>query len=281
MGATISPESAPKPSTVGSLDKSITPIRSEIPPYSLFARSGLSRANPLNLIRGFENEPLVSLEEALAPLFGKTDYLRNYIKEAKVYSHHPSEHGLTSDESAAIYIYTMKWGNACLYNRLQMAWESGDPLKMKVWLRYLKLFKTAYNKLPEVDEEIWQGKSFDPRLKNDLESETAPLYLTMELLSSSKTFVEQSLSNGGVQGKILIGFERVGAKWAGDYAADSRNGAIVFPGPQVTVSKIEPSDDGNSVTYHVIGPARKYQHDLFSHLLFYCRIILFKQLRIR
>ena len=264
MGATISPESAPKPSTVGSLDKSITPVQPEVPVSSPFVRSGLSRGNPLNLIQGFENEPLVSLEEALAPLFGKTDYLRNYINEAKVYCHHPSEHGLTSDESAAIYIYTMKWGNACLYNRLQIAWESVDASKMKVWLKYLKLFKTGYDKLPEVDEEIWQGKSFDPRLKKELESETAPLYLTMELLSSSKTFVEQSLSNGGVTRKLLIGFERVGAKWAGDYVADSRNGAIVFPGPQVTVSKIESSDDGDSMIYHVIGPACKYQCDAFS-----------------
>ena len=64
----------------------------------------------MKLIDGYEDEPLVSLEEALKPFDGKIDQLSYYIKEAKTKCHYPSEHSLTHDESAAIYIYTMKWG---------------------------------------------------------------------------------------------------------------------------------------------------------------------------
>ena len=254
---TINPNLTNKPTTVTSVEKSITSTQSESSLSSPFIRSGLNTSNPLNLIRGFEKEPLVSLEEALAPLFGKTNYLSNYIREAKIYCHDPSEHGLTSDESAAIYIYTMRWGNACLYNRLQIAWASEDISKMKPWLKYLKLFKSAYDKLPEVDEEIWQGKSFDSRLENELDVQPISLYTAMDVFSLSKTFVEQSLSNGSVTKKIFIGFQHIGAKWAGDYVADSRNGALVFPGTKLTVSDMEPGDDGHSMTYHVMGPMCK------------------------
>lgn len=255
---TINPDSTNKRTTVPPVEKPIAATQSEASLPSPFVRSGLHKNNPLDLIRGFEHQPLVSLEEALASLYGKTNYLRNYIREAKIYCHDPSEHGLTCDESAAIYIYTMRWGNECLYNRLQSAWESEDISKMKPWLKYLKLFKSGYDKLPEIDEEIWQGKSLDLRLQNELDSEAVSIYTAMDVFSLSKTFVEQSLSNGSVRKKIFIGFQHAGAKWAGDYVADSRNGALVFPGTKLTLLNMEQSSDDSSLTYHVMGPMRKY-----------------------
>ena len=224
---------------------------------SPFAKSGVSKTNQGNLIKGYEDEPLGSLEEALAPFYGKIDHLSEYVKEAKTKCHYPSEHGLTRDESAAIYIYTKKWGNGCLYDHLQAAWESNDKSKMKPWLKFLKLFKSGYEKLPTAKGEVWKGKSSDPRLEQELDSKSVSLYAAMDIYSTSKASLEQSLDNDGVNKKMLIGLQDVGAKRADGYAADNQSSALVYRGARVAVSNKMESSDGGSVTYHLKGLTRK------------------------
>lgn len=229
-----------------------------------FSKSGLSKGNPLNLIRGFEKEPLVSLEEALEPFDGTIDHLSHYIKEAKTNCHYPSENGLTRDESAAIYIYTRRWAKGCLYDHLQTAWESKKPSEMRPWFKYLRLFKSAYDKLPNVNEEIWQGKPFDPTLQKELETEYASLYSAMDMFSPSKTSVERYLNSVGEDAKLLIGFQRINGKWPGAHAADTQYAALVFPGTKLGAVSVEQSYDGMSLIYHLTGPMGKFDCRLIN-----------------
>ena len=69
----------------------------------------------LPLVYGFRSEELVPLETALKPIETQIRQLPHYIKVAKQYCHYPSEHDLSKDESAAIYIYSMEWGDTTLY----------------------------------------------------------------------------------------------------------------------------------------------------------------------
>lgn len=50
--------------------------------------------------------------------------LSDSIKEAKQKCHFPSRHGLTIDQSAAIYIYSMEWDEERLYRLLNQALTS-------------------------------------------------------------------------------------------------------------------------------------------------------------
>ncbi len=225
-------------------------------PSSPFSKTGMSKSNPLRLIQGYENEPIVSLEEALGPFHGKIPHLSNHIKEAKTKCYYPAKPILTRDESAAIYIYTMKWGNGCLYDHLQAAWESDDPLELKPWYKYLKLFKTAFDKLPDAKGEIWQGKSHDANLREELNSNSSSLYVAMDLFSPSKSFVQEFLHNRGIKEKILIGFKSVGGKLLGEYSAMNLNEVIVFPGTKLGLSDIDITSESGSVIYHMTG--RKY-----------------------
>ena len=236
-----------------------------------FSKSGLSKGNPLNLIRGFEKEPLVSLEEALEPFDGTIDHLSHYIKEAKTNCHYPSENGLTRDESAAIYIYTRRWAKGCLYDRLQESWESNTPSQMKPWFKFLKLFKSAYDKLPNADEEIWQGKLFDPRLKKELDSESSPLYAAMDIFPSWKSLIGKHLNSIGTGQKMIFGFQGVGAKLPGPHAADvdKQYAAVVFPGMKLAVASVEQSNDGQSLIFHFTGQMRKFECCIFC----FCRLI--------
>ena len=66
-------------------------------------------------VYGFHSVKVVSLEEALQSIEPQIEELSRYIKIAKQSCHFPNDHGLSKDQSASIYIYTMEWGETSLY----------------------------------------------------------------------------------------------------------------------------------------------------------------------
>jgi len=112
-------------------------------------------------VYGFRSQKLVSIEKALESIVPQINELPYYIKLAKKHCHYPSEHGLTRDESAAVYIYTMEWGDESLYKILNQALRSENRQAVKVWFSYLKLFETAMDKLPTVRGVAWRGVPLD------------------------------------------------------------------------------------------------------------------------
>jgi hypothetical protein len=58
-------------------------------------------------VYGYKTHPLLPLRQALEPIVPQIQELDHFIKIAKNECHFPSEHDLTRDESAAIYLYTM------------------------------------------------------------------------------------------------------------------------------------------------------------------------------
>jgi hypothetical protein len=112
-------------------------------------------------IYGYHSEKIVTIEKALEPIESQIDELSRYIKIAKKHCHYPSEHGLSKDQSAAIYIYTMEWGDTTLYRVLNNALRSENRQALKIWFPYLKLFDTALDLLPTVKEVVWRGISLD------------------------------------------------------------------------------------------------------------------------
>ena len=101
----------------------------------------------LQPIAGYEKEPLLPLREACQPLRGLfgSDFDEN-INYALRKSASPKD-GLTVDESASIYLYSMEWGNS-LYTLLNRTLRAANRGELVPWYRYLKLFLTAFFKLP-------------------------------------------------------------------------------------------------------------------------------------
>ncbi|CAF0817171.1 unnamed protein product [Adineta steineri] len=118
----------------------------------------------LEPICGYEQEPLVSLEEACQSLeYILGTELKSYITAAKLNSKEP-KHGLTQDESASIYLYTMEWNKRenSLYVFLNQALCATDRSQLQLWSKYLKLFFTAIFKLPSTDyHTVWRGIAGD------------------------------------------------------------------------------------------------------------------------
>ena len=108
-------------------------------------------------VGGYWSEELVSLEEALKPIESLINELSRSIKMAKEHCTFPSEHNLTHDESAAVYLYTMEGGQNSFYRVLNAALRSENRPALKPWFPFLKLFDMALNKLPSVKGNIWRG----------------------------------------------------------------------------------------------------------------------------
>ena len=112
-------------------------------------------------VYGYYSEKLVPLEKALEPIQSEINELPRYIQVAKKYCHFPSQHGLTHDESASIYIYAMEWGEKSLYRLLNQALRSENHEALNVWFPYLKLFNTALEKLSTAKMTMWKGTISD------------------------------------------------------------------------------------------------------------------------
>jgi hypothetical protein len=104
----------------------------------------------LQPIAGYEKVTVKSLDDACGPIKDLFDQsLTQNITIAKMNSITP-EDGLSPDESASIHLYTMEWGvhEHSLYMVLNRTLRLADRTKMQPWFKYLKLFLTAFFKLP-------------------------------------------------------------------------------------------------------------------------------------
>ncbi|CAF5094180.1 unnamed protein product, partial [Rotaria sp. Silwood1] len=131
-------QSPPLKSKLNEMEKSprSSPVEQNNTTSQRFYRISISTLNLLELVDGYLNEPIVSLEEALEPVARTIIGLPTYIEEAKAKCHYPSKHGLSRDESAAIYIYTMPLKKKTFFDHFQEAWNSRSRSTMKPWVKY-------------------------------------------------------------------------------------------------------------------------------------------------
>jgi hypothetical protein len=110
-------------------------------------------------IRGYESMPLVSLEEAVAPLVSILPEVQDYVYVAKQRCEPVPADGLTVDESASIMLYSMEWEphEECLYFVLNGTLRAEDRRKLQPWFSYLKLVLTALERLPSTRHFVYRG----------------------------------------------------------------------------------------------------------------------------
>ena len=110
-------------------------------------------------IEGYENKPLVCIEEATAPLLGIVHDIERRTWIAKQRCRKPPANGLSIDESTSILLYTMEGTSdtPCFYRTLNATLRAEDREKLKPWFLYLKLFMTALARLPSISCTVYQG----------------------------------------------------------------------------------------------------------------------------
>lgn len=114
-------------------------------------------------IRGFDDVPLMTLEQAVEPLLSIMPDIKDYVYVAKQRCDEEPADGLTQDESAAIMLYSMEWTPRpkCLYYLLNTILRSEDRRKLEPWFPYLKLFLNGFNRLPSIQQVVYRGVKMD------------------------------------------------------------------------------------------------------------------------
>ncbi len=106
-------------------------------------------------IFGYEDSPLLTLEEAVEKIIPLIPRVMDYVATAKKkYYRHSTL--LMQDESAAIYLYSM---STPFFSRLNDTLRAENRHALKPWFAFLKLFITALEKLPSTKKTVWRGVS--------------------------------------------------------------------------------------------------------------------------
>jgi len=104
-------------------------------------------------ISGYEDSPVLTLEEAVEKIIPLVSHVRGYVETAKKkYNRHSDI--LTRDESAAVYLYSMP---TPFFSRLNETLRIENRHALKPWFAFLKLFITALEKLPSARKTVWRG----------------------------------------------------------------------------------------------------------------------------
>ncbi|CAF1234383.1 unnamed protein product [Didymodactylos carnosus] len=113
-------------------------------------------------VEKFETLAIVSLEDAVKPLIELVPEVLEMVTVVKEKCAEPKE-GLTTDESAAIMLYSMEWQprEKSFYIILNNTLRSEDQEKLKPWDLYIKLFVTSLEKLPSASQTIYRGVKSD------------------------------------------------------------------------------------------------------------------------
>ena len=131
--------------------------------YSDVAGEPLRRLPP---IHGFENAPLVSLEEATKPLIGVVQEIEHMVYTIQGNNIHEKD-GLTVDESSSIALYSLEWNprEKSFYFILNETLRAPNrQTLLPTWFRFLKLFFTGLSKLPSTGHRIiFRGVKLDLR----------------------------------------------------------------------------------------------------------------------
>ncbi|CAF1401512.1 unnamed protein product [Adineta steineri] len=114
-------------------------------------------------ISGYEEMPIVSLEEAVEPLVSILPKVKSHAYVAKKRCKKPADN-LTQDESASIMLYSMEWAplNECLYCALNTTLRSENRTNLKPWFLFLRLFLAALSRLPQIPHlTVFRGVKLD------------------------------------------------------------------------------------------------------------------------
>lgn len=114
-------------------------------------------------IKGYENQPIVSLEKSVESLIPLVPDVEQMVWTVKQNCEKPADN-LTSDESGSIMLYTLEWEPAELsfYFILNSTLRSENRQKLRPWFLYLRLIIFALSKLPSIPcRTIYRGIQID------------------------------------------------------------------------------------------------------------------------
>lgn len=186
-------------------------------------------------IQGLENIPLVSLEQAIEPLIRILPDIQIYANFVKQGLKIPP-HGLSTDESIAISLYSMDWESVdnSLYAALNTILRTKDRRQLRPWLLFLKLFITALHKLPSMKCHIFRGTKSD--LHALYQTGKKVVWQGFASCTTSVNALESEQAMGKTGPRTLFAIECYTGKNIGTFSSNNHEDEILLlPGTQFEV----------------------------------------------
>jgi hypothetical protein len=177
-----------------------------------------------NSIFDYENLPLLTLEKAVEKIVPLVSQVMGYVTTAKEKYNRRSTL-LTSDESAAIYLYTMPTE---FFSNLNIVLRDANRQVLKPWLHFLKLLITALKKLPPTKTTVWRAVYKDVVFTLDEDV----MYTWWDITSCSKNIntVQPFLGDSGT----LFAIETIHGRDISTFSAvPDEEEVIIMPGTRV------------------------------------------------
>ena len=193
-----------------------------------FINNGISELQDANRnpIDGYQDLPLMTLEQSLQELVSDIPNLLTYVASAKTNCNQNTQ-CLTYDESAAIYLYTMQFS---FFDKLNQNLRAKNRSVLKPWFPYLKLFLHALRKLPSLDIIVWRGVTGD--ISSNFVCNQVQVWWSVNSCSTALDVVEKYVGDRG----IVFAIKLIHGKDISLYSAyrDERE-IIMLPGTQICV----------------------------------------------
>ncbi|CAF0713235.1 unnamed protein product [Adineta steineri] len=177
-----------------------------------------------NPIFGYEDSPILTLEEAVEKLIPLVPRIKDYVMTAKrKYNRHSGL--LMPDESAAIYLYSMP---SSFFSSLNNTLRAENRDALKPWFAYLKLFMTALKKLPSIKSVVWRGVYSD--VSSVFANNNIDIWWSVNSTSVDLKIVEPFLGEHGT----LFAIETICGKYISQFSANpDEKEVILMPGTRV------------------------------------------------
>jgi hypothetical protein len=121
---------------------------------------------------------------------------------------------------------------------------------MKPWFKYLKLLKSALDKLPDVNKQIWQRIGRNEEHEKTLKKDQSQLYTCMSSCWPLYEDAKHDLNQTSVSKTIFVGYEFVNGKDVTDYTEGRTKEVMIWPGAKIYVMKVvDDEEDGSTKAY--------------------------------
>ncbi|CAF1385635.1 unnamed protein product [Adineta steineri] len=193
-------------------------------------------------IDGYEDSPILSLEEAVKKLIPLVPLAINDVMKAKKKCNRHSDL-LTRDEAAAIYLYSMPPPFHCSLNT---ALRAENRPALKPWFAYLKLFMTALKKLPSIKAVVWRGVRDD--VSSVFNNNNIDIWWSVNSTSMDLKIVEPFLGKRGT----VFNIEAVYGKDISQFSAfPQEKEVILMPGTCVQAKAVPLNLDNRFFIVHL------------------------------
>lgn len=196
-------------------------------------------------IQGYEGKPLVSLEEAVAPIVSMVPNVEQMVQFAKEHCKKIPDNHLSLDESASLMLYTMEYKvhEQSLYVVLNATLRAENRQKLTPWFLFLKLILTAFGRLPPSKRSVvYRGIKKD--LTRDYRKGETIIWWGFSSCTSTMTALENEQFLGSTGDRTFFTIECANGKDVKKYSIVPNEDEILLPPARLfqIVSCLDQSD---------------------------------------